>query len=111
MSYLIQRDYAKQIQSENLSQVIGSDTGILDMAQLTAIEEAKSYLVQKYDVSQEFKDTNQWDITIAYNATDRVFINATAYDAAATYVTNAYVLQAGNIYRSIAEVATRERLL
>jgi hypothetical protein len=51
MSYLITSDYKKQIQSDNLSQITGNDTSILNSAELTAIEETQSYLVQKYDLS------------------------------------------------------------
>lgn len=100
MSYLIPRDYAKQIQAENLSQIIGSDDGVLSMAELTAVEEAKSYLVQKYDCGQEFKDLFEWDKTKIYNPTDRVYMNPDAYSVSATYAAGDYVLQGGKVYKS-----------
>jgi hypothetical protein len=72
MSYLIQTDYNKQIQTDNLNQIIGSDQSVLSSAELAAQEEVTSYLTQKYDLSQEFKDLFPWDATKAYKATDRV---------------------------------------
>ncbi len=48
MSYLVLNDYKKQIQSDNLNQVISSDTTILSAAALTAQAEAISYLIQNY---------------------------------------------------------------
>jgi len=43
------------------------------------------YLTQKYNLAAEFTDTKQYDPTAAYNAGDRVYLNAPAYSAAATY--------------------------
>lgn len=100
--YLIPQDYKKQIQTDNLNQVIAGDTSILQAAELTAIEEASSYLKQKYDLSQELTDTNKWDKTVVYQAANRVYLTANAYDIVATYSANDYVVQNGAVYRSIA---------
>lgn len=91
MSYLIASDYKKQIQASNLAQVIRSDATIQSAAEETAIEEASSYLVQKYDLAAELQDTPQWDGTEAYKASNRVFLDFPAYVAATTYNTGAYV--------------------
>lgn len=98
MPYLIAKDLAKQIQSENLSQIIGGDSSILSAAEATAIEEAKSYLVQKYDTTQEFKDMNPWNNQAVYKPTDRIYLDAAAYSATATYTVGEQVLQAGKVY-------------
>lgn len=108
MSYLIAKDLAKQIQSENLSQIIGGDTSITAAAELTAIAEAISYLVQKYDTSHEFADMATWDKTLVYAPANRVYLNATAYSITATYAIGALVLQAGSVYRCIIAINTPE---
>jgi len=79
MSYLTPRDYNKSIQADNLTQIIGGDTSILAAAELTAIEEATSYLVQKYDLSLELTDTPAWDNGTEYKAMQRVFQNASPF--------------------------------
>ena len=91
MSYLIPSDYKKQIQSTNLAQVIRGDATIQTAAEDTAIDEASSYLVQKYDLATELQDTPQWDGTEVYKAGNRVFLDAPAYVAATSYDTGAYV--------------------
>lgn len=99
MAYLITNDLRKSIQSENLSQVIGGNTDILDAAILTAIEEARSYLVQKYDVDKEFSDTIKWAQGNTYYAGDRVYLDADAYVDASTYNVGALVVHSGYVYR------------
>jgi len=108
MPYLIAKDLNKQIQSENLNQVIGNDLSILSASELTAIEEARSYLVQRYDTSQEFKDLTVWGKSVIYNPTDRVYLNASAYSATGIYSIGALVLQAGNIYRCTTAITVGE---
>ena len=98
MSYLIQNDFKKIIQTENLLQLVGSDLSILSFAQSYAQGFATSYLVQKYDTAKEFTDTITWNITTIYKANNRIYLDATAYSAIATYPLNTLVLQAGNVY-------------
>lgn len=99
MSYLIAKDFNKQIQSDNLNQVIGGDTSILYAAELTAFEEAKSYLVQKYDTSSEFQDLNVWSSSSVYNPRNRVYLNPPVYNASNTYALGVYVLNATQVYK------------
>lgn len=108
MPYLIAKDLNKQIQSENLSQIIGNDSSILSASELTAIEEARSYLVQRFDTTQEFKDLTEWDKSVIYNPTDRVYLNASAYSATATYAVGALALQSGAVYRCKTAINTGE---
>lgn len=100
--YLIPADYKKQIQTDNLQQIIAGDNSILTAAELTALEEVKSFLVQKYEIAAELSETRKWDRAVQYGVGDRVYITANAYDVAATYNINDLVLQAGNVYQSIA---------
>lgn len=73
MAYLILSDFLKQIQSDNLNQIIGGDSSILLNTQLTALETASNYLIQKYDLTQELQDTLPWDNTRIYKAGNRVY--------------------------------------
>lgn len=97
--YLIYGDFKKNIQSENLQQIISADLSILSSAQLAAEAEAQSYLKQKYDVTKEFKDLPVWSNTNAYDAGDRVYLDASAYSNTSTYAIGDLCLQAGNVYR------------
>jgi hypothetical protein len=108
LAYLINSDFKKLIQSENLSQVIGNDQSILLSMALTAVAECTSYLVQRYITTQEFQDTLQWDGTKQYKATNRVFLDASAYNPAATYTLGVLVLQAGNVYRCSTAIPVAE---
>ena len=99
MSYLIPKDYNKTIQSDNLMQVIGSDLSILADGENTAIEEASSYLVQKYDLSLELTDTPAWDPTVINQANSRVYLNPAAYLPATGYTVGQYTTYNGNVYK------------
>jgi len=98
MSYLIFSDFKKQIQQDNLLQIIGNDLAVLNTAELQAIEEAYGYLVQKYETGQEFTDTVKWAYGTTYKATDRVYLDATPYSNTGTYALNSLVLQGGDVY-------------
>ena len=106
MPYLIDKDLSKSIQSENLSQIIGGQSSVLSAAILTAVEEAKSYLVQKYDTAEEFQDLTAWNRAAVYNATNRVYLDATTFNAASTYALNALTLYQGNVYICTTAVVT-----
>ena len=108
MSYLIQNDYKKLIQSDNLNQIIGSDLTILSALQLTAQSEAVSYLTQKYDTSKEFSNTSIWDINTIYLGRQRVYLDAGAYNATITYAIGVLILQAGNIYKCTTAITVGE---
>jgi phage gp36-like protein len=81
MSYLIASDYNKQIQTDNLMQVIGSDASVLASAELAAQEEITSYLTQKYDLAQEFQNITAYDAAIVYKAGQRVTSSGSIYFA------------------------------
>jgi hypothetical protein len=98
MSFLISADYKKSIQSDNLNQIIGNDTSILSAAELTAIEEIRSYLIQKYDLTNEFQDLLVWDKASIYKASNRVYLDAAVYTDASTYNTGDYVVYSGGFY-------------
>ncbi len=80
MSYLNPSDYNRAIQPASLQQVTGSNMAVLQAAEATAIAEATSYLVQKYDVQGEFAPAQPYDATVAYPANARVTSNTPADD-------------------------------
>lgn len=98
MGYLIQSDFRRQIQSDNLNQIIGGDTSILTTALAVAQEEAITHLIQKYDVATEFTDTLPWNRGSVYKAGARVYLDANPYSASSNYSTGDLVLQAGSVY-------------
>jgi len=98
MSYLILSDFKKLIQTDNLTAIIGNDYSILEQVKQAAQTEVTSYLIQKYDCSKEFTDTLLWNRSTTYKAKQRVYLDATAYSASATYALNDLCLQAGNVY-------------
>ena len=109
MGYLTPGDYKKSIQADNLNQVIGNDPFVLEDAESTAVEEVKSYLVQKYEVDQEFTSTLVWFKTDTYSARERVYLTAPTFNAMNVYSAGDYVAYQPNqaqpvvnIYRSLA---------
>jgi hypothetical protein len=97
--YLIFSDFKRSIQSDNLLQIIGQDLTVLERAKNIAQEEATSYLIQHFDVENEFTDTSQYDNTKVYKAANRVYLDAVAYDATKPFSVGALTLQASNVYR------------
>lgn len=108
MAYLIFSDFKKQIQQDNLLQIIGNDLSVLATAELQAIEEAYGYLVQKYLTDQEFTDTLPWAYAATYKATSRVYLDAAAYLATATYTLHALTLYQNNVYICTTAITTPE---
>lgn len=102
MSYLIPADYNKNIQAENLQQVISNDETIRSSSERASEAEVKSFLKQKYDVTKEFTDTQLWVPGSTYNVYDRVYLDAAAYAPATAYVIGNLALQNGSVYRCIA---------
>lgn len=108
MGYLVPADYKKTIQADNLAQVISGDPTILEDAELVAIEDARSQLVQKYIVDREFQDTPKWDVTETYQAFERVYLDATLFSAAIVYTIGQYItyqpdpaVRLWHVYKSI----------
>jgi len=96
MSYLIRPDYFATIQDINLTQITTGYPGIIAVSEARAIAEAKSFLIQKYDLENEFTDTSVWAWTEPYSAGDRVYLNASIYDSAQTYDAKALILRASD---------------
>lgn len=99
---LTDNDYLRAIQADNLAQVIESNNQTkLDVEQASQAEMI-GYLSQRYKVNEVFRDTKVFSISAIYNAKQLVVFTASNYDALITYTTGSFILQAGNIYKSIA---------
>lgn len=88
MGYLLYSDYNRIIQTENLQQIISNDDSIRLYSEQAAYEEVISYLIQKYDVGQEFEDTQIYSMTGIYNAGQTVQLSGVTYSGATTYNSN-----------------------
>lgn len=108
MAYLRLYDYYQQIQSQQLNQITTNDPTVRLSAELKALEEVASYLSQKYEIAKELSDTLLWSPSIAYKAKQRIYLDASAYSASATYAINDLSLEAGNIYICTTAVTSPE---
>lgn len=98
MPYLILQDYYSSIQDTNLQQIISADDSFRVTKQDTALAEIKSYLTQKYDVSDEFRETKAYSFATAFKAKQLIYLTASAYSASSTYALNALTLYSGKVY-------------
>ncbi|MEB0262915.1 hypothetical protein [Mucilaginibacter sp. 10I4] len=98
MPYLIQNDFKRAIQLGNLNQVIGSDYSIINSWLLAAQEKASSYLIQKYDTSNEFTETVKWIKSNPYKAANRVYLDAAVYNPALNYAIGDVCIYQNNFY-------------
>jgi len=96
--YLRYRDYLKQIQADQLTQVIGSDSSLRVSCELTSQEDITGYLTKRYDVAKEFLGMGTFSMDTTYKARYRVELDATAYSNTATYALKAMAVQSGNVY-------------
>lgn len=108
MPYLIENDFKRFIQADNLQQVINKDDSILQAAMLDSQTTAKEYLVQKYVIASELTDTPIYDVTVAYKAGQRVYLDAAPYSNALTYALNVLTLQNGNVYKCTTAIVVAE---
>jgi len=92
MKYLHLSDFLV-IQDEQIQQIIQYNTSRLLKAENLAIEKVQSYLVQRYDVSEEFKDMNSWNPGLTYSATDRVILDYSRFSATQSYNLNDCVVK------------------
>lgn len=101
MAYLILSDYWRGIQKDLLTQIISGEYTYLTQDEAASVAEAKSYLVQKYDTSVEFKDTQLYYYYGTYKGRERFYLDATAYSATATYTLHSLTLYNGYVYINI----------
>ncbi len=95
--YLTDNDYIT-IQNNQLNQIVQGNYDRLYAAERAAQEEISSYLVQRFDISNEFTNTGTWDKTITYNPGDRIYLDAPLFSTANSYGTNDLVTFNNLIY-------------
>ena len=96
-------DYLRATKSDQvLTQIINDNPQVTKDIEQSAQAEMISYLTQRYLVSEIFTDTKRFDITATYNGKQLVEWTAPTYSPTTVYLANDYVVQAGNIYKSIA---------
>ena len=101
MRLLRNNDYLRQIQSDNLAQIIEDNEDIrLDVEQ-SAQAEMISYLTQRYRVNKIFTDTTTFSISATYSGKNLIEYTETEFSDATVYVTDDRVVYSGNIYKSI----------
>jgi hypothetical protein len=98
MAYLILADYKKQIQTDNLAQIIGDDYKQVTLTEQRASQELISYLVQKYDMLKEFTETTKWSYGVIRKAKERFYLDAPVYSILSTYPLNSLCTLNGNVY-------------
>lgn len=110
MGYLRYLDYQKTIQDANFQQIIASNDAFRLSMEMAAQAEMVSYLVQKYDVASEFKDTTLYSDTAIYKAGSLVELAGyyTAWlNTTASYAIGSFVSYTdGKIYRCIQATTT-----
>ena len=92
----------------SLQQVISGNYLLKTQAEPAALNQIKSYLRAKYDVENEFTNTAKYDNGAIYKATNRVYLDAPAYSATATYILGQLKLQGGNVYRCTTAIPIAE---
>lgn len=108
MGYLISNDYNRLIQDPTLQQLISGSMSLVMQAENSAIAKVKSHLVQKYDIDSEFTSTVPYNPAAIYQAANRVYLTALAYNAAVTYTLNSLTLQNGQVYQCTTAITAPE---
>lgn len=105
--YLTKNDFFV-IQDVQLKQITQNNDMRLWQSVSVAQEEAESYLVQRFDVSNEFTSTNAWSYTNTYNSGDRIILDYPIYNPLSTYTINTLIVYSGNAYICINAIVTPE---
>lgn len=108
MAYVNTRDYLRVIQPKELNAITKSDITIRKMSEGAVMSELNASLIQEFDTDSEFKDLAIFSMLIVYKGNDRVYLDADAYSATATYALNALTLESGNVYVNTTPIVTPE---
>lgn len=106
--YLFLQDYYKQIQGDNLNQILSNNDAVRYSSELATQAEMISYLVQKYSTDLEFTTTAEFSMTVIYKAANRVYLDAPPYSSSSTYAVTDLILQTGNVYRCTTTISVAE---
>lgn len=108
MAYLRLKDYYAFIQADNLQQVIRNDDSLRIQGENGAQSKITEYLVQKYDLAEEFTDTLVYSPAANYKAGQLVDFNFSLYNASAIYSVNDVALYNGQSYICTTAILTPE---
>lgn len=109
MAYLRLQDYFNfRIQEQQLTQVTQGNDVVRQSCELEAEAEMISYLVQRYDIDDEFRDVGSFVKGARYYANDLIELNATAYSNTSTYTLNTNCLYQGKVYVCTTAITTPE---
>ncbi len=86
MSYIIKNDFKRVLNPVDLDRLTAADDNVWLEGQKSAIEEASSYLRNRYDSSKEFRDIVLHVATNIYAEGDRVYTAAVSPAAEIFYV-------------------------
>lgn len=95
--YLNISDYFT-IQSVQLNQLIQNNQARLLKSELLAIEEATSYLIQRFETDEEFQGTNPWSPFNVYYPSNRVILDYPTWIPNQTYAQYSCVTYNGSAY-------------
>ena len=100
MPYVIENDFKTLIQTENLGQLTGGLASVLSVCIGKAETEVADYLRQKFDLAKEFSTITKYSPTATYKANQRIYLDAVAFSASASYTTNDLVLYQTKVYQA-----------
>jgi hypothetical protein len=106
--YLITQDYKRVIQTAELNAITENSASVRQLVEGTVERQIRAHLIHKYDLTEEFRDLLQIQKNTLYKAGQRIYLDATAYSAAATYALQDLVLQGGVVYRCSTAIAAPE---
>lgn len=108
MAYLIRQDYLLKIQFPNLDQILCDEDDLRVTTERAALTRIKSRLVQKYDLTEEFRDTKAFSFADTYQAGQLVYLDAEEYDDTALYAPDDLTLYLGNVYFCTSRITVAE---
>jgi len=109
MAYLRLQDYYQlRIQKTQLDQIIQNNDVVRVSSELESLAEMVSFLTQKYDVEDEFRDIKSYAYGQTYNANDLIELDAPLYVATNTYTLHSKTLYNSNVYVCTTAITTPE---
>jgi len=109
MAYLRLQDYFNfRIQEQQLTQVTQGNDVVRQSCELEAEAEMISYLVQRYDIDDEFRDVGVFINNGRYFANNLIELNAPEYSNTSTYTIESNCLYQGKVYVCITAITTPE---
>ena len=99
--FLRKLDYLKQIQSDNLTQIVEDTDSIRQNTELAAQAEIMSYLVQRYIITETFRDTVVYSDSVVYKAKNLVEYTEPVWASATAYLIGNRISYLGKIYQAL----------